>query len=618
MKTKIKSKLALIGKLMSKVHQNWFALILITIVMLLMSWCSPIYRFAYDAVDMNVSWAISKAIYHGQVYFRDIFEQRGIYFYLLQPFTAFLPYYWAKTCIWVLEVANMYGLYLIFAKTFLLVLGKNKKRTAYWYAIFLTGILPFTPVMSNLGAPEEFSLMPISYVGYLYAKFTKTHDLTWKNNLLLGILFGYVINVKYSVSGAIVGFYLGYGFYLLFKKEFKKFFQTVGVAFGGLAIGEIPALIYFGANNALGNYFKRYFFDNASSFNLSFVLQSIFVVLFTGSILTLLLIFPFYIFLSKTHKQDRASFRIAMFIFAGTLFGLIAIGRSGVAYALPLTIVIFSFCGPYLWAVKYYRKPVMSALLVLASIGMLYSVVSIIKVGGGFTAIAYMRTPSLSYYRKNNTKGPEYKLSRMIGNYGGGNIMTLSSISSNEFNFNKEYPRLFYFDQTAMSFKQYPYSVYGQLRYVRQSKPDWIVYSDGQLAVSNNTTKQQIQNANKRWHRQIKFTKAVNYASVTAYDTYLKKYPNKAKVFQIQQMYRGNYRFVVQYKFYKPLLKNYVPVFCGITLDTGFKNHPVQQVNYHWLFAKKSLLKKYPSLQKKVIDLDQPKPSQFIFEYDMH
>ena len=89
---------------------------LLVLALLFMSWASPIYQHAYIAQDMNASFAISKAIAHGEVYFKDIFEQRGLYFYLLQLSAGYLPYYQAKVVVWVLEVINFLLLYVVIFK----------------------------------------------------------------------------------------------------------------------------------------------------------------------------------------------------------------------------------------------------------------------------------------------------------------------------------------------------------------------------------------------------------------------------------------------------------------------------------------------------------------------
>lgn len=609
MKTKIKSKL-------TKLPLNWVFLGSITLVLLLMSWCSPIYRFAYDAVDMNVSWAISKAIYHGQVYFKDIFEQRGIYFYLLQPFTAFMPYYWAKCCIWLMEVGNLYGVYFILYKAFALVLGKDNLRQAQLYSGILCTITPFLPLMSNMISPEEFCFMPIAYVGYLFIKFTKTHKLTWQNNLLLGILFGYVINVKYSVAGPIVGFYLGIGFYLLFKKQFKQFFKTVGVAFGGLLLGEIPALIYFGANNALYDYFKYYFFDNAHSFALQYAPEILFVFILNNTALIMFLVFPLYMFYNRTWKTDRDAFWMSVWLLIGSFFGLISIGRAGVAYALPVILIFYTFAGPYLWAVKYYKNKIMMTLLIAVTAITIYGIIGVAKNGASFVSTSFLRMPSIDYYQMNNRELPDYRLSRMIDEYGGGKTITFGAISGKEFNFNKEYPKSFYFDQTTMSFKRYPQSVYGQVNYLKHKDPVWVGYVSIQLATSKIATQHDLKSAAKRWHREYKLANRIHFADLTALGEYYKKYPNMVKSYATQGISHNNYQYTIQNRFHKYLVQNYAPVFCGLDSHEHHYYSPVHQVTCYWLFVRKDKLKEYPSLKKHVINLNHLKADQF--EYDMY
>ena len=66
------------NSIQSNQYLPYLALILIT---LLLYTCSPIYINERGNVDIDTSFAVSNAMRHGYVLGRDIFEQRGLYFY---------------------------------------------------------------------------------------------------------------------------------------------------------------------------------------------------------------------------------------------------------------------------------------------------------------------------------------------------------------------------------------------------------------------------------------------------------------------------------------------------------------------------------------------------------
>lgn len=585
---------------------NTLSLFVIIFVMLFMTWCSPLIHYSYDATDMNVSMAIGKAMAHGQVYFKDIFEQRGLYFYFLQFFSGFMSHYAAKTIMWVIEILNLFGFYFIAQQTAMLKVDRYK---AQLYALAMTIMIPFAPPFSNMYCPEELNIIPIAYSVYLMLYFNKYRKVSLKQIFVLGLLMGYVANVKYSLLGSICGFYLAYGLYLLFKKQFKLFVQTVITAFAGLFAGFIPVVIYYLPSGAIGRYFHYYFFDNASSFSLfHHAGGEIIVYLSYLSAILLITIIPL-IFAFKDFDKALRLMIIEQFLFA--LTGILAIGRSGVAYSLPLVVFLATTAVGYLNSYKLFYQGIKNKKLRYSAYGLTIVLFGIL-IGqsiydGNFIAGRDFRTPSYKYFAMGNKQLPDYRLSHMIDEYGGGKTITFGSIPDTLYNYNHEYPKTFYFDQTTMSYKRYPESYDAQVKDIKERNVRWAEVQNGAIQVIGHVTHHETR---KRAHEISQMNKKIkfgNQAMVTASSEYRKKHPQDFEYIVTGPIANphSNTMYLMNFYIYKPLLKNYALVALSIQRSGwgDLKHSRIQSYNTHMLFVDRNYMKKYPELKKYELDI---------------
>lgn len=564
-------------------------------ILFLMSACSPLFQFEYKLPDFNCTMSIAKAIGHGEVYFKDIFEQRGIYLYFIHLFIAFMPYYYARLCVWILEVINLYCFYLILRLTGMQFGFKPKKHEAWfvysWAALLLVMLFPIWPTFSNPAAPEEWCIIPVAYAIYLTFKYDVTKKLTLPESLLLGLGMGWIINVKYSVMMIPAGFFFSVGLYLLFTKRFKRFFEVAGTAIGGVILGSIPAFTYFALNHAIGDWLKYYFLDNASSIGISTGIQTIsYYIVMVGLFWTIFMVGCCLSIQKMTHLGRKIMLSVTVF----GILGIILIGRTGIAYSMPLMVLsnmmaIVGILGTKKWvgnAPKSFRY--------FMIIGQLLAIAAYVKVGP-------VRVLTPSYLKDNNTKSESYKAGKIIEKFGGGKILTLGTITNDIYMYNNEYPKFFYFDQTTMSYKRYPKSFDTQLSYVAKGEPAWVEFNALIGVRPPDMPNKKYNHYANIVHNAYRTTKDFNLAEVTAGSDQRALHPDQYRTYGQEIIYQNGYRYNLELSEPKVLLKNYALIYLGLSAKGDSRYHVLG--NCEMLWVNKQMLIKHPELKKYVIKL---------------
>lgn len=574
-------------------------------ILFFMSACSPLFQFEYNITDFNCTMSIAKAIGHGEVYFKDIFEQRGIYLYFIHLFVAFMPYYYARLCVWILEVINLYCFYLILRMTGMKFGFKPKKHETWfvysWTALLLVMLFPIWPTFSNPAAPEEWCIIPVAYAIYLTFKYDATQKLTLPESLLLGLGMGWIINVKYSVMMIPAGFFFGVGLHLLFTKRFKRFFEVAGTAIGGVILGSIPAFIYFAVNNAIGDWLKYYFLDNASSIGISTGPRIISYYMIMVGLFWILFMVGCCLSIQKmTHLGRKIMLSVAVF----GLLGVILIGRTGIAYPMPLMVLsnmmaIVGILGTKEWvwsAPKSFRYfMIIGQLFVIASYGF-----NMIR--QPFYETGSLRVLTPNYIKENNTKSESYKAGKIIEKFGGGKVLTLGTITNDIYMYNNEYPKFFYFDQTTMSYKRYPKSFDTQLSYVAKGEPTWVEFNTMTSVMPPNMSNKQYHHYVNGFYKSYRTMKDFNLAEVTAGVEHRALHPDQYRTYGQETIYQNGYRYDVELSAPKVLLKNYALIYMGLSEKGDITRIYHVLGNCEMLWVNKKMLIKHPELRKYVID----------------
>lgn len=236
-----------------------------TIFITLMSKNSFLFKFN-DWWDANAFMTVGKGIWQGIVPYRDLFEQKGPYLYLIYAFASLIS---NKTFlgVYLFELIAMF-VNLIFIRKIIKLYYDEEKYCFLGMIIYCFASF-FVFTFGHGGSAEEFSIpfMLISLYYYIVFLKNKSDEKIDKKMLLInGIMAGIVFWIKYSLLGFWLIFAATMCLTPLFKKNIKDAIVNGIIFIFGMVIASIPCLIYFGINKSIGNLFDIYLLVNMTSY----------------------------------------------------------------------------------------------------------------------------------------------------------------------------------------------------------------------------------------------------------------------------------------------------------------------------------------------------------------
>ena len=242
----------------------YFYLLFVVYAALLLFFCtksSPLYVFN-DYYDPNAHFTMGKGLMQGAVPYRDLFDHKGPFLYLLFGI-GYLIDHTGFIGIYLIEILSM-SLVLIFAyKTALIY----TERPAVSCIIAL--LVPIAMLSSGIfvtgadlggGSADEF-IAPLFMIAlYLVIRtFRGKEQITGGQGtmFLLGIIGGLILMIKFNQFAMIVGLLAPLLIMLMFR-QFKVFLQFAGCLAAGCIVSLLPYLIYALATDSLRDFFEVY------------------------------------------------------------------------------------------------------------------------------------------------------------------------------------------------------------------------------------------------------------------------------------------------------------------------------------------------------------------------
>lgn len=243
-----------------------FAIVLIFITAVvsitLCSKSSPIYPLN-DWVDANCFFTVGKSLTDGKVLYRDIYEQKGPYlyflhtiYYLISPDT-FLGGY-------IFEIIACFSFLLVSYKTILLFASEK----SIWAIPILSAFIYSSPYFAHGGSAEEYCLPLLSLSLYFGLKYvTQREAISYFRWFIIGLTASVVFWIKYTMAGIYIGIWLYLLFVSIMRKDIKRFLISILPLLAGLLLGSVPVFVYFIMNDATGDLFNVYFYNNIFSYS---------------------------------------------------------------------------------------------------------------------------------------------------------------------------------------------------------------------------------------------------------------------------------------------------------------------------------------------------------------
>lgn len=211
--------------------------------------------------DANSYFSMGKFMMNGGVIYRDLYDQKGPYLYLLYGLA------------YLISNRSFFGVFIleIIATSFFLMAGYRifclycRKKTA----LVLLPILAAACLSSKSfywgGAAEEFCLPLFAWSLYYSLRYFKEEypKAPGKKMILInGIFAGIIMQVKFNMLGFYFAWMTIIALMNFTKANRKKAFASCGIFLAGMVGTFLPWLVYFGAHGALDDWYTCYIYNN--------------------------------------------------------------------------------------------------------------------------------------------------------------------------------------------------------------------------------------------------------------------------------------------------------------------------------------------------------------------
>ncbi|MBN1892343.1 MAG: hypothetical protein JW780_06130 [Clostridiales bacterium] len=240
----------------SKKELLWAFILFLTVSLLVLFFScihSPFYRFAH-CTDANIYMSVARAMRHGLMPYRDVFDHKGILLYLLNYLAA------------VFSPMKMTGIYLLLSVSLSAFLFYGYRIARLFLSPSPSMIATLLLLLSSVGNPvfyadgggstEEYLMSCLmACIFYLirslfYAEQTQkiTSSQFFMASVGTGFFCGVMLWIKYTMLPAVGLTFMVFYVYLIAKKGYKDVVRSLsGVALGALII-SLPCLVFLWAN----------------------------------------------------------------------------------------------------------------------------------------------------------------------------------------------------------------------------------------------------------------------------------------------------------------------------------------------------------------------------------
>lgn len=447
--------------------------ILISITFLLIcTKSSPLYRIN-DWYDAQCFFTVGKSMINGKIPYLDLFEQKGPLLFLLYGIASLISNN-SFIGVFVLEVIS-YSVFLYYVSK-IIEIYLDKKYSYILIPIIALLMLP-TRCFTHGGSCEEFCFPVLAILIYKYIKYLKNNDISSKDTIIVGILSGILLWMKYTLLGFSIGFCITVLIKSLIDKNYKNLISKVGYFVLGITITTIPWLIYFGLHkNGIKSLIDVYFLFNINSYANNYTLlqklincfNTIKGVIFRYYQYLILIIIPMVLSIkTKTFFKETKN---NIYLLISTILLLITIFIGGTNfryYSLP--IQPFMIFGLIFIATIIKDKRINN--IILNNTKYIVPIIIIVCL-----FISYYRSPNTKYISKNKLYYAQYtfldsiKPNSSILNYGfldGGFYFTT-----------KTYPNQYYFQRNNIIYELFPNNTDEQKRYIKEKQTDYVIINN--------------------------------------------------------------------------------------------------------------------------------------------
>lgn len=235
-----------------------FLLMIAALIITICSKSSPLYLLN-DWVDANCYFTVGKSMLHGKVLYRDIFEHKGFYLYVLHA----LGYLISNTTFFGMYLLEIAAAFAFLVYTYKIALLFCSDADVLYLIPVLAAFVYGTQAFSHGDSAEEFCLPLLAYALWAGLKALRNNETpTNKEFFMIGVTSGCVLWIKYTMLGFYLGWFIVPAYLMIRSHAWKKLISSVAAIAVGVGVATLPVLVYFAANGALHDLWQVYFYDN--------------------------------------------------------------------------------------------------------------------------------------------------------------------------------------------------------------------------------------------------------------------------------------------------------------------------------------------------------------------
>ena len=437
------------------------------VILMLTSKNSFLYPFN-DWVDANAFFTVGKSMMHGIIPYKDLFEQKGPFLYLIYglgsliSFKSFLGVFILEVLFWTIALIFLYKILKMFLST---------KSSLLILPIFMS-IITTTNAFTHGGSAEEFCVPFFFITLYYFIKHFKVRELTKKEMFINGIMAGLILLTKYTLLGFWFGFTLSIFIDYLMKKDYKKAIVYPLMLLLGMLLPLGVFLIYFGINNAIGDFFYNYFYVNMTAYNEESVnvFTRIYQIFrgFIGSLsndIMALIILLLIILIGKLNIKKR--FKILLLVtilitILGVYFGL-------KFYRYYLLFILFFISIGLLGLFNLFNK------YITKLSNKMYGIIMVL-VGSLCLINSYYNANYKEYRSMSITDFFQYEYANIINEYSNATVLNMGKLDCGVYTMAGIYPSTYFFELQNISYAKFPDMVDAMQGYIQNKDVMFIVY----------------------------------------------------------------------------------------------------------------------------------------------
>ena len=238
-----------------------------------------------DSSDPNIFFSVGKSMFSGKVLYRDIFEQKGFYIYLLHGIGSLISSTTLIGVYWIEVLINF--IFIIIGRKIIRLYIKND------WIIFIGIPIGMSIYMASncfwYGDNAEEICSPFLVYGlYILLKNLKSKTIPSKIEFfMIGVTSGFVLWTKYTMLGFYIGWYVVPLLFMIINKKSKELLISVFWIGCGVFIISIPVLLYFLINNSFQYLVEVYFYDNIFVYSTEVENQSLIKTIFDSILINI-------------------------------------------------------------------------------------------------------------------------------------------------------------------------------------------------------------------------------------------------------------------------------------------------------------------------------------------